>query len=117
MPGQSGTYRLAAKPAQMTYHTRWDEGLANLPVTVKSSTHRIAHQIPRFGSPAVRSLDMPTSFFSIELSACNDTLESCLALDIENTVTSIEVVSQVVIIWVVVWPIVSCICQFRVKRI
>ena len=68
-------------------------------------------QIPGFSSPAVRCLDVPTSFLSFELSIDNNTLKSCLTLDVENPIASIEIISQVVVIRVVVWPIVSGACQ------
>ena len=68
-------------------------------------------QILGFSSPAVRCLDVPTSFFSFELSIDNNTLKSCLTLDVENPIASIKIISQVVVIRVVVWPIVSGACQ------
>ena len=68
-------------------------------------------EILGLGSPTIGSLDMPTSFVSFELSINNNTLKSRLALDVENPVASIEIISQVVIIWVVIWPIVSGTCQ------
>ena len=64
-------------------------------------------QILGFGNPAVRRLDVPTSFSSVELSIDNNTLKRRLALDVENLITSIEIISQVVVVRVVVWPIVS----------
>jgi hypothetical protein len=68
-------------------------------------------QILGFSSPAVRCLDVPASFVGLELSIDNNTLKSCLAFDVENLVASIEIISQVVVIRVVVWPIVSGACQ------
>lgn len=58
-------------------------------------------------SPAVRCLDLPTSSFSFEFSIDNNTLKSCLALNVENPIAGIEIISQIVVIRVVVWPIVS----------
>ena len=69
------------------------------------------NQILCFSSPAVRCLDSPTSFFGVELSIGNNTLKGRLALDVENPVASIEIITQVVVIRVVVWPIVSGACQ------
>ncbi len=68
-------------------------------------------QILGFSSPAVRCLNVPTSFFGVELSTYNNTLKSCLALDVKNPIASIEIISQVVVIRVVVWPIMSGACQ------
>ncbi len=60
-----------------------------------------------FSSPAVRCLDSPMSIFSFELSIDNNTLKSCLALNVENPIAGIEIIAQIVVIRVVVWPIVS----------
>jgi len=64
-------------------------------------------QIFGFSSSAIGCFDVPTSFLSVELSIDNNTLKSGLALDVENPITGVEVVSQVVIVGVVVRPIVS----------
>jgi hypothetical protein len=74
------------------------------------------HQILAFGSPAIRCLDVPTSFFSIKLSTGDNTLKSCLALDVKNSITGIKIISQVMVVRVVVWPIVSTICQLTLLK-
>ena len=68
------------------------------------------HQVLGFSSPAVRGLDVPTPFFSVEVSVDNNTLKGCLTLDVENSVASVKIISQVVVIWIVVRPIVSRAC-------
>lgn len=50
-------------------------------------------KICSFSSSAVGGLDVPTSFIGVELSINNDTLESRLALDVENLIASVEIIS------------------------
>ena len=69
-------------------------------------------QILGFRSPAISCLDVPASFVSLELSISDDTLEGCLAFDVKNLVAGVEVIPQVMIVRVVVWPVVSGACQF-----
>lgn len=74
-------------------------------------------QVLGFSSSAVRCLYVPASFPGFELGVDNNALESCLAFDVDNLVASIEIVSQVVVIRVVVWPIVSDACQLSIRAI
>lgn len=64
-------------------------------------------QILGFCSAAVCSLDIPAPFIGVELRLGNNALESSVALDIQHSVTSIEIVPQVVIVGVIIWPVVS----------
>lgn len=73
-------------------------------------------QILGFSSPAVRRLDVPTSFVGLELGIDNNTFKSCLALDVEDFIASIEIVSQVVVVRVIVWPIMAGACQLSIRE-
>lgn len=85
----------------------------NITLGSKAGTY---DQILGFGIPAVCRLDVPTSFFGVELSFGNNAVESCLALDVKDSIASVEVVAQIVVVWVVVRPVVSLSYQLMIVR-
>lgn len=91
-----------------TFEIVYPRPIRDVSLGSKASTD---YQILGLSSPAVRCLDVPTPFFSVELSIDNNTLKSRLTLDVENSIACVEVISQVVVIRVVVWPIVTSIRQ------
>ena len=80
----------------------WD-----IPLCSESGTD---DQIFSFRSPAVRSLDRPSTFVGVELCINDDAFEGGLALDVDDSVAGVKVVAEVMVVWVVVWPVVSIIC-------
>lgn len=62
----------------------------DVPFGSKASTD---NKICGFGSSAIGSLDVPTSFVSVELSIDNDTFKSGLAFDVKDLVTCVEIIS------------------------
>ena len=68
-------------------------------------------EVLRFGVSTICSLDVPASLIGLELSFGDNTLEGCIFLEVEDLVAGVEIVSQVVIVGIVVWPVVSENCQ------
>ena len=68
-------------------------------------------EVLRFGVSTICSLDVPASLIGLELSFGDNTLEGCIFLEVEDLVAGVEIVSQVVIVGIVVWPVVSEKCQ------
>ena len=69
------------------------------------------NEVLRFGIAIICSLDVPASLIGLELSFGDNTFESCIFLEVEDLVAGVEIVSQVVIVGIVVWPVVSKTCQ------
>lgn len=62
------------------------------------------NQIPRFGCAAIGCLDVPTTFLRVESGASHDTLESGVALDVENFVAVVEIVAKFLVVGIVGGP-------------
>lgn len=71
-------------------------------------------QVLALGLPAVSSIDVPAALVFVELSTSDNALKSCLALNVNDPVTGIEIVPQVVVVWVVVRPVVPSKCQHEI---
>ena len=64
-----------------------------------------------FGISTICGLNMPASLIGLELSLGDNTFESCIFLKVEDLFAGVKIVSQIMIVGIIVWPIVSEACQ------
>ena len=78
--------------------------IGNVALRCKTSTD---DQILRFGGASVCSVDMPAALIGVELGFGDDTLESGVGFDVQDLVTGVEVIAEIVVVGIIVRPIVS----------
>jgi len=86
-------------------------GATNVAFGGKTGTN---HKVLCLSSAAVRCLDGPAALFGVEMGVCHHTFERRLALDVEDFVAVVEVVSELFVARVVVRPVVpiSVSCEY-----